>query len=1383
MVRLPPQSVPPFACRRGLVRLLLAALTLAAGLEPRWTEAQEAALSERPVTIRVNWGGGKAHAWSGSIRLVPAEGEAKPVEDLQWQTLCGDVDAAATAHAVGGTIFIHEPSRRSGNGIELVIPRWRGARIAVQLHADGDERTPSTFEATVADLLLDARQQVLDRDGNRLTLKAAPGDGLRVEFVAHTATTGNAGVTSALFRPGEVARIAVDPLLPKRSPGSGAVELRMRLKATAEAEPLAVQSLLLAEAGVAAAEPRLQAYERVYFDVPLPAREGACDIELEAVERGGLRWSRPLASRTVQVVAVADVVPEAAAAAPDNRDGWKVIHELDPGSPRLHERLRRLPGVGMSYVPMPAMPMPSMSLPSVPMPNVPMPNVSLPNVPMPKLPSVSLPSVSSIVPKLSGLLAAGHSTVEVHPLGPMLRLPPARSADEPAWEGIAIAGAQPGLPHLVEVEFPLDQQAVVGLSVLETDAAGTSVEVRSSGGFEVVPPSVAEHTSSAAPRAAGLGRHAFVFWPTSRHPLILIANPSPRGAAVFGRVRVSAGPLRPPAKAAVNAGRSLTATVGPGRRVHAYVPAPDFSQFGAVERAASGSGRPFADWKTFLSGATHAAEWFAAQGAAGAMVVVYRDGAAIWPSRLTRGAPRWDSGVTSDAGLDPVRKDLLGMLCRIHAREGLRLVPAVSFDAPLPALEAVLAGGGADAAGIACVGRDGKPKQTDGGRGCHYNVLDPRVQQAVEAVVGELAGRLRGVEAVDGLAVVLPHDGWMHLPGTAWGLDDATFPRFLAEVGGQEPATGGERFARRAALVEGPLREQWLEWRASVMARFHSRLADVLAEHGRGLTLHVVPTSLFAAGELAARFRPSLAAESADADVLWEIGLDPERITADRRIVFVSPHVHAAADSLLDRCIVDNANRSLGVARGVARAARRGVIALEQPRSMPIDHVVPHGPFGGAAAEAEAAPIHAVAEGPTRGRLLAESLVASDIEVVFDMGMLFGRVEPAYERCLRAFTALPGDGLELAEPLPAPLVVRSRRDQGLTVVSIANAGPAPCRAGLALAGSPSAVIDAVDGTRLPLEPAGGAAVPLEPWEVRTLVLDGGVVVQGARVAYDEAVRRSIDSRLADLGRRRAVLETPRPLDVLDNPGFELAGAGDTDATERASGGGVGGWELVEASRGAVAFVPGVNGTAGRGIGFSSVNGLSTVRSNPFPPPVTGRVSVAVWLRIPEGDPQPPFRLALEGMQDGREYYRFAPVGGLAGGKPLTSGWSQFVLQIDDLPAHGLESLRVRFDLLGPGTVQIDGVRVFDLAFDESQRVQLSRRLSVMEQRLAADDLGSCLVELDTYWPRFLTAFVSDDAVATLREESLRATGGPTQSPAPPAERSGSMFDRVRRWWQ
>ena len=44
---------------------------------------------------------------------------------------------------------------------------------------------------------------------------------------------------------------------------------------------------------------------------------------------------------------------------------WSLVHEVDPGSPRLHERLRRLPAVGLPAVPLPAMSLPSMPLPSL----------------------------------------------------------------------------------------------------------------------------------------------------------------------------------------------------------------------------------------------------------------------------------------------------------------------------------------------------------------------------------------------------------------------------------------------------------------------------------------------------------------------------------------------------------------------------------------------------------------------------------------------------------------------------------------------------------------------------------------------------------------------------------------------------------------------------------------------------------------------------------------------------------------------------------------------------------------------------------------------------------------------------------------------------------
>ena len=178
-----------------------------------------------------------------------------------------------------------------------------------------------------------------------------------------------------------------------------------------------------------------------------------------------------------------------------------------------------------------------------------------------------------------------------------------------------------------------------------------------------------------------------------------------------------------------------------------------------------------------------------------------------------------------------------------------------------------------------------------------------------------------------------------------------------------------------------------------------------------------------------------------------------------------------------------------------------------------------------------------------------------------------------------------------------------------------------------------------------------------------------------------------------------------------------------------------------------------------------------------------RVSVALWLRVDPGDAPPPLRIAVEGVYGGREYYRFAPVGTGPGTKPLSGTWSHYVLQVDDLPGSGVEMLRVRLDLLAGGSVQIDDVRVFDLAFDEAQRVRLSRALASADARLAAGDLGGCIEELESHWPRFLVAFVSDEAAEKAAlAVSPAAEVGRGEAVAPPA-RSGGILDRVRRLWK
>jgi len=1334
-----PQPQEPVAGVSSIAPRIVIAMALIASA-PVCAEAQGEAVPAAagrsvPVTVRVEWGGGKPRAWTGTITVVDPD---RPLDaPLVWRTTSTDADAAASVHAERGTIHVHDSRPRGSNGVEIAIAAWAEARIVVRLRAV-ESGVAEPIDVAVKDLLANAVQQQLDPDGNRLTIERPAADALRVAF-----DDASWPAVAPVLEPGGTLRFTVHPLLVGRAGAATSRELTMRVRDAGTGAELQSQTRLLRSAsdvGIPVTEGlEARAYDPVAFEVKLPDREMACAIQLDAVERGSLRWSRPLVSRTVEAIAIATQVPPAPAAE------WRVVHELDPGSPRLHERLRRLPGVPSIAVP--NVPMPSIKLPSLPLPSMTRAPVSLP-----KLPNVPLPNVSAMVPRMSGLLASGHSVVEPHALGPMLMLPPSKSLEEPAWEGLVIAGAEVGLPHLVEIEYPTDQDAVFGVSVLETDARGALVRCRHAGGFEVEPP-IAPPSDAPA-----LGRHSFVFWPATKHPVVLVANASTRGPALFGKVRVFAGPERVPL---MQTASPAVAAAGSGRGVHAFVASPSDIVAGGGGGVSAGQAAMEGNASTLLSGARRMADWLAAQGAAGAMVSVYARGGAIWPSTLTIGSRRW---FACESGIDA---DMLATVCRVYQSAGLRIVPAVSCDAPLPALEALLgrtAAGAADATGIALVGRDGRPRRLPGvDGGVHYNILDPRVQQAVEELVGELADRLRGHAAVDGVAVLLSHEGWLHLPGVAWGLDDATFTRFVAAAGIAAPAAGPARFAERARLVEGPLREAWLDWRSREVAGFFGRLAALVSAADPRRSLYVTPTTLFAHGELSSRFRPVLAAAEADGDVWREIGLEPARLTAHERIVLLSPHVHATTDGLVEQGTVDNANQSLGLARSIAAAARRGVVAVEIPGAVSVREVVPHGPFGSAAVEGPVA-VHAVRTGPAQSRALAESFVAADAEAIFDMSLVYA--QPTLEAVVarRAFAALPKAPLTLLDPLPAPLVVRAGPGVAGAAVVAVNASGVPVRAVLKLSGGPAVVADAADGARLPVRDGQGQAVEvaLGPWGVRSLAMDASLAVESARVEFDEPARRWVADRLADLRRQRAAVDAPGASDVLDNPAFDLPEAN----------GAITGWELLEPRRGSLRIVADTRPGGGKALAFSSRNGLSTLRSNPFPPPATGRISVAMWLRLEAGDPQPPLRIALEGVEHDREFYRFASVGGLAGGKPLGPDWSQFVLQIDDLPSAGLESLRVRLDLLGPGAVQIDDVAVFDLAFDEAQRAQLSRMIATLEQRFAADDLGSCAIALDSYWPRFLAVHAAADAASA---GTAAADGGAGQPGGQPMARP------PRRW--
>ena len=245
-----------------------------------------------------------------------------------------------------------------------------------------------------------------------------------------------------------------------------------------------------------------------------------------------------------------------------------------------------------------------------------------------------------------------------------------------------------------------------------------------------------------------------------------------------------------------------------------------------------------------------------------------------------------------------------------------------------------------------------------------------------------------------------------------------------------------------------------------------------------------------------------------------------------------------------------------------------------------------------------------------------------------------------------------------------------------------------------------------------------------------------------------------------------MLRNPPPLDVLGNPGFESPAAANGQIPE---------WTVIGQGKVSVQLDRSEKHDGRQSVKITSKGPVVCLVSQPLAVPATGRLTVSVWLRVANAAQQPPLRLALEGKLHGRDYYRFGPVG-LApnAGQPgdaIRSEWGRYVLPVDDLPLEGLTSLRVRFDLMGPGEVWIDDVQVFGLAFSPPEMVELSKLIALANVRLQNGQVGDCLRLLEGYWPQFLEENVALPSGAVPTETA--AANAPPDEEKPP-ERSGWM---------
>ncbi len=343
------------------------------------------------------------------------------------------------------------------------------------------------------------------------------------------------------------------------------------------------------------------------------------------------------------------------------------------------------------------------------------------------------------------------------------------------WQACPLPVAKIGQPHVLEIEYPSDIPQTLGISILEPNAVGKVVPLGLDSGVHV-PPLV----SGEKP---GMLRHKLFLWPRTATPLVLLTNRHDNLPAVFGKIRVYAGPdaLPSPASGGLDTPPST-------RLLAAYFDKPLFPEnFSASETADAGTERSLRDWVTFYESGKRLIEYLKHVGYNGAILCVARQGSTIYPSLTLMPTPKYDTGTFFSSGQDPVRKDILEMLFRMFDREGLKLVPAVQFSSTLVELEQRVRSRANDSQGIYLTEGQGRTwrelQGTDHGMAPHYNPLDPQVQAAMRQVLNELTERYARHASFHGLAIQLDPDAYAMLPGEPWGQDQRDAATVRTEPG------------------------------------------------------------------------------------------------------------------------------------------------------------------------------------------------------------------------------------------------------------------------------------------------------------------------------------------------------------------------------------------------------------------------------------------------------------------------------------------------------------------------------------------------------------------------------------------------------------------------
>jgi hypothetical protein len=913
------------------------------------------------------------------------------------------------------------------------------------------------------------------------------------------------------------------------------------------------------------------------------------------------------------------------------------------------------------------------------------------------------------------------------------------SRNEPAGESGGLADSttvayklrvsHPGHPHRLELALPPGSDQSLSVALWQADDEGQLVPF---GPEEVHSAAGAQPGRGRAPGGSAAGSSVFTqfFWPQEREVVLSITARRPGQAIDVARIRLydlgeelpASGP-DPAAAEAVPRHRLV------GRYLHRPVLAWNF---GAPQSIDDAERTRLDDWRTFLVAGRRLTEWLRHQQQSALLLGVYADGAAIYPSERLEPSLLFDSGRLASNGQDPAPKDVLELLLRLFDREGLALVPELQFNAPLPDLERLLREPAEMTEDLLLVDGEGRTLGDSPGaaRGAHpgYNVLSPRVQQAVLEAVAELVERCQSHPSLAGLAFELSPDSVLQLPGIEWGYDRQTIRRFEQSTRLHVPGGEGPAWRRESCrYLTTTARREWLRFRCAEVAGFHRRLAELVTGANPDLRVvfsgHLDPLG---DSDSEAAVLGAVRAGRSPAQLLLAEGLDFSQgaYAAERNVTVLRPLLENDAADGLARAALATFNTSPAI-DGLYRSASRGGLIYTVGGGH-LQSWTNAGTGGGEVASASAPrPGSNVSAGRRR---YVHLLAALDPRMIFDGGPTIPLTSDDETLSLRQTIALlPDVPFPLAGPQVQPVAVRATSAGEDTFVYAVNESPLPLTVEMLLdcpAGTPCRALEG--GRRLPLEPATGSGksrlrVELEGRAVFACRLDRiRAAVLETRLLLAEGLLADVQQRIDSLSvRMNTVTSLARAGSrSLPNPGFEQPGTGDAELP---------GWELPVQTAGWT--LDDENPRSGQKSLLLSAEGKRPLLESPALALEGSRfVTMSLWMRSSRSAAR--VQMGFDAKIGGEAYAQEAIV-------EVGKGWKQYFFRVDQLPAGQMHHARLRVRPVDACKLWIDDVDIDAQSFSADEVRQLTKTLSSVKLAWEEGRYADCQRLLDGYWGQLL----------------------------------------------